>query len=154
MPRRPANPFSIWTDLALQTGEMLMASAQVIQHRTARMAQASVPPSARDSAEFTLMATEKAEAAAESAVAIAGGLAMMGPMLALQNVSRMAALSADMATAAMTANPLQMASKATQLATHVAKQPQLGAEVAKLALAGMRPVHRRAVANARRLGRK
>ena len=153
MNRKSANPFALWTDLAFQTGEMLMASAQVVQHRTTRMAQASIPPSAKDSAEFTLMATEKAEAVAESALAIAGGLAMMGPMLALQGTSRMASLSADMAAAALTANPLLTAAKAAKLATHIARQPHLGAEAAKLALAGMRPVHRRAIANARRLGR-
>ena len=154
MRKRSAHPLSLWTDLAFQTGEMLWASAQVIQHRTTRMAAASVPPSPKDSAEFTRMVTEKAEAAAESAAAVAGGLALMAPMLDLRGASRMAALSADMAAAAMTANPLQAASSAAKLATQATKHPHLGAEYARLALAGMRPVHRRAVANAKRLGRK
>ena len=69
------NPFALWTDLAIQTTGMMLASAEVISHRTARMAQASIPPSGRDTAEFTLMGQEKVEAATESMQA--AGLAMM-----------------------------------------------------------------------------
>ena len=34
------NPFLVWTDLAWKTGEMMLASAQVIGHRTTRMVAA------------------------------------------------------------------------------------------------------------------
>jgi hypothetical protein len=60
-----ANPFLIWTDLAVKTSEMMLASALVIGHRTARMALAGPKPSVRDRREFTLMGQEKIEAAAE-----------------------------------------------------------------------------------------
>ena len=40
------NPFALWTDLAMQTTGMMLASAEVIGHRTTRMAQSSFPPSA------------------------------------------------------------------------------------------------------------
>ena len=69
------NPFALWTDLAMQTTGMMLASAEVIGHRTTRMANASIPPSARDAAEFTLMGQEKVEAATESMQA--AGLAML-----------------------------------------------------------------------------
>jgi hypothetical protein len=42
-----ANPFLICTDLAVKTSEMMLASAQVIVHRTARMALAGPKPSVR-----------------------------------------------------------------------------------------------------------
>ena len=38
------NPFLAWTDLAWTMGEMWVASAQVISHRTARMAAAGPTP--------------------------------------------------------------------------------------------------------------
>src|SRR3712207_5497720 len=65
------NPLLVWTGFALKNAEMLMASAQVIGHRTSRMAMAGVSPSARDRKEFVLMGQEKLEAAAESAQAVA-----------------------------------------------------------------------------------
>ena len=76
MPRRtsrlpaPALPLALWTDLALRTGEMLAASAQVISHRTGRMALAGPAPNARDRKEFTRMVAEKVAAANESAMAM------------------------------------------------------------------------------------
>ena len=76
-----ANPFLIWTDLALKTGEMMLASAQVIGHRTGRMAAAGPKPSARDRREFTLMGEEKIKAAAESAQAMTAQMMRMNPQL-------------------------------------------------------------------------
>ena len=54
-----ANPFLLWTDLAWKTGEMMMASAEVIGHRANRMAAAGPAPSLRDRREFTRMGQEK-----------------------------------------------------------------------------------------------
>ena len=50
-----ANPFLIWTDLALKTAEMMLASLQAIGHRTGLMIAAGREPSERDCREFTLM---------------------------------------------------------------------------------------------------
>jgi hypothetical protein len=52
-----------WSRLALQFGEMWLASVQVIVHRTTRMAVAGPMPDACDRAEFQLMGTEKSDAA-------------------------------------------------------------------------------------------
>src|ERR1700694_4277766 len=79
MKRRSRNvlgyPFLAWIDLAWKIGEMSMASAQVIAHRTTRMAAAGPMPNARDRQEFTRMGREKIEAATESTRAIAAHLA-------------------------------------------------------------------------------
>jgi len=72
-----ANPFLAWSDLSWKFGEMWMASAQVVAHRTARMAAAGPMPGSRDRREFALMGQEKVEAAAESALAIGAHLAAM-----------------------------------------------------------------------------
>ena len=74
-------PFALWTDLAMQTTGMMLASAEVIGHRTTRMAQSSFPPSAKDAAEFNLMGQEKMEAATESMQA--AGTAMMAKVIEL-----------------------------------------------------------------------
>ncbi|EGF89192.1 hypothetical protein ABI_45390 [Asticcacaulis biprosthecium C19] len=77
MPRRKA-PKALavtqWTSLGWQTAEMMLASAHVIRHRLNRMAMAQFPLSPRDSAEFLRMGQEKAEAAAESLVALSTGI--------------------------------------------------------------------------------
>jgi len=67
-------PFMLWNALAAQTAEMILASAQVIGHRTRRMALAGAAPSARDRREFTLMTREKVEAGAQSIQAMASHL--------------------------------------------------------------------------------
>jgi len=50
-----ANPLLLWMKLGVRTNEMLVASAQVIGHRTARMASATPIPSEPDQREFALM---------------------------------------------------------------------------------------------------
>jgi hypothetical protein len=47
------NPFLIWTHLAFKIGEMMLASAQVIGHRTNRMALGGPTPNARDQREVS-----------------------------------------------------------------------------------------------------
>src|SRR5437763_11706443 len=73
------NPFVLWTSLAWKTGEMMLASAQVIHHRVGRMAAGA--PSARDRRELALMGQEKIEAGVESASAIAAQMMTMNPLL-------------------------------------------------------------------------
>jgi hypothetical protein len=115
-------PFALWTDLALRTAEMYVASAQVIGHRTHRMATAGPRPSLRDRREFARMGLEKAEAANESMWAVAeqfGSLLQRNWMLRTWQD----AMSLSNATA-------------------------------RLMGSGLKPIHSRATANARRLGRR
>lgn len=111
------NPFALWTDLGMQTASMMLASAQVIQHRTARMAQASFPLSARDTAEFTQMGVEKVEAAMESLQAASLSMMALNPMTGLKTWH---SLSDHSATTALKA---------------------------------LHPIRKRAMANAKRLGK-
>jgi hypothetical protein len=68
--RMPWSPWMAWMDVAASVSEMMVSSAQVVAQRGARMAGASVPPSARDQKEFTLMGAEKMQAAGESMLAM------------------------------------------------------------------------------------
>jgi hypothetical protein len=77
-------PFMLWSDLAMKSLEMMLASAQVIGHRTGRMALAAHAPTARDQREIVLMGQEKIEAGAQSAQAMtAHMMAMSQPWGAL-----------------------------------------------------------------------
>lgn len=142
-----------WFDLARQTSEMLTASAQVIGHRTRRLARAGVQPSERDRREFTRMGQEKIAAAAESA------RAMAREMLAIH--LRWGRLGFEQALAGMSAamSPIgsRSAAKALRRQTALAdaalvRSGQLASSMVRGAQKGLRPVHSRATANARRLG--
>ena len=76
------NPFLMWSQLAWKTGEMAIASAQVIGHRTGRLARAGPVPDARDQREFALMGREKGAAAMESAQAVGVRMLMLNQQFA------------------------------------------------------------------------
>lgn len=105
--------------------EMAVAVPQVMGHRLTRMALSGPQPSARDQREFTQMSLEKAAAFGESWFAMWMQAVAAQQRLALTAITSMALPS----TAALTRAGLGV----------------LGH--------GMAPVHRRAVANAKRLGR-
>jgi hypothetical protein len=107
--------FDAWWRNSMTLWEIGFAAPQVIAHRLQRMALAGPRPGLRDQREFTRMGQEKAEAFAESLMAM--GLRMWQG---------------------------QLASGASALAHDV--RPWL-ATMAE----GMKPVHRRVTANARRL---
>lgn len=85
MKRRSKTGMASWNQLAWLTGEMLLASASVIQHRTGRMARAGYPLSAKDQKEFTRMVQEKIDAGREAASALA--LASLDPAFMRTNAS-------------------------------------------------------------------
>jgi len=114
-------PLGLWTELALRTAEMFVASAQVIGHRTHRMATAGPSPSLRDRREFARMGLEKAEAAGESMWAVAQQLGRLQGSWMLRSW-----------------HDVWSWSDAT----------------ARVMGSGLRPIHSRATANARRLARR
>lgn len=121
--------------LATKSAELAFAVPQVVAHRVARMAIAGPMPSARDRREFKLMSDEKAAAFAESWLAM----------------SR----HAMQANQALAASGLQ-----AMWAPFPGRKPaggHLAAQAQRAALAvldkGLSPVHRKAVANAKRLAR-
>ena len=152
------NPFLVWSHLAWKTCEMMLASAQVIQHRTGRMAVMGAKPSARDRREFALMGQEKIEAGIESASAMAAQMMAMNPLLATRAVKNMM----TGATALMSLATSQTASQAMVrhakvvgiMAQSASPTAQVFGAAARLAQHGLKPIHSRATANARRLGRR
>ena len=126
MPTRRRTP-----PLPVQFAELAVAVPQVIAHRSARLALAGPRPSPRDRREFSRMSNEKGLAFVE------GGMALWWHGLLAQQ-----RLVLAMWQAALAGTPATGASL-------------LGALNAGLGVLGhgMAPVHRRAVANSRRLRR-
>lgn len=131
MPRRPRRPASV----AAQLAELSVAAQQVVAHRVARMALAGPNPSARDRRELTGMIVEKQVAFVQS------WQAMFTAGLAAQQALAQAWLGAF--TGVATGRPA-MVRKAARKASRAS---------AAIASGGLAPVHRKAVANARRLAK-
>jgi len=123
------------TSLAQQAAELALAVPQVVAHRVTRMALAGPHPSPRDRKEFARMVAEKNEAFGEAWQA-----------MAVHGVRAQQALGASLF--------------ASLLAIAHGRRPSPARSVAQLQHAtlgvlgkGMAPVHRKAIANARRLAR-
>src|SRR5687768_12009611 len=121
--------------LAAQTFELGIAAPQVIAHRLARMASAGASPSARDRAEFRRMGIEKMAAANEAWTAMATQALLENQKFALEFMQSLWF-------------PWM---RPTPTVKSVARQWSRAAQ--GILGKGMAPVRRRAVANAKRLGR-
>ena len=121
--------------LATQAAELAFVVPQVVAHRVARMAISGPSPSERDRREFQRMSSEKVTAFGES-----------------WNAMAMQAFHANQLLAASFLRAFWLPSpRGRPSANAVAAQLQ-GAALGVL-VKGMAPVHRKAVANARRLAR-
>jgi len=129
-PRRRAS-----RSLAVKAAELAVAAPQVVAHRVARMAMSGPKLSARDRKEFELMVAEKHAAFGESWNAMAAHAALAQRDLATSFYKSFIALARG--------KKPSPARSAAQL--HRAALGVLGK--------GLDPVHRKAVANAKRLGR-
>lgn len=121
--------------LVAKAAELSVAVPQVMAHRITRMAIAGPALSERDRKEFQLMSAEKAAAFAES------WQAMTAQAARSQNALASAWLQA------LWSPKLHGKGSASALAT------QLQGEALGVLAKGMAPVHRKAVANAKRLAR-
>lgn len=152
------NAFHAWTDLAWKMSEMSLASAQVIAHRSTRMAAAGPLPNSRDRQEFSRMGQEKVEAATESALAIATQLTTMSGVLSARAFSHMMNANAALMSLAVSRTPGQFFVRQAKLANAVSRSATtasaLSDATARLAGRGLKPIHARATANARRLGKR
>jgi len=151
------NPFAAWSSLALTGSEMLVASAEVITRRVHRMAVSDPIPSVEDQREFTLMGQEKVEAGAESLMAMGAYLFDIHHEVSTQALTHMMDLSQNM-TALMTSQTASealthQARLADSLTRGAMQAADLSGKAAVLTERGLKPVHRRAVANARRLAK-
>lgn len=149
------NPFLAWTDLAWTIGEMWLASAQVIAHRTARMAAAGPMPNATDRQEFARMGHEKFEAATESAREMAEHCVTMNLKFGARAFQLMATGSAALMALAASRSVGESITRHAKLAETLSRSARTASEfsdsTAGLARRGLRPIHARATANARRL---
>jgi hypothetical protein len=121
--------------LAAQAFELGVAAPQVIAHRLARMAIAGASPSARDRKEFHLMGTEKITALNEAWNAMAVQAFRENQKLALSYMQSLWF-------------PWLRPKRSAKSASRHLNKAALG-----ILGKGMTPVRRRAVANAKRLGR-
>ena len=148
---------ALWTDLTLQTGEMLAASAQVISLRTSRMAAAGPVPSARDQREFALMAQEKFDAAGASAAAMTSQWLSIGGGFGAQVWHGLFETGVAMVSLASSRSVQQYIDRQAELARALkrsaASASRLGTAGARVAHRGLQPIHAAATANARRLTR-
>jgi hypothetical protein len=153
-----ANPFLLWVDLAMKTGEMMMASAQVIDHRTRRMAAAGSRPSASDRREFALMGQEKIEAAAKSAQGMATHMMTMDPFLGARAVQQSLAAARAMMSLAGSRTLSRAIARQARLVRAMTQSASTASRIsgssARLAQRGLTPIHARATANAKRLGKR
>jgi hypothetical protein len=121
--------------IATQAAELSMAVPQVVAHRVTRMALAGPKLSARDKKEFELMVKEKEHAFAEAFTAMAAHSVRVNQALA-------ATFMQSLWSPGLRRKPWA-AAMATQL-----QNAALGV-LGK----GLSPIHRKAVANAKRLAR-
>jgi hypothetical protein len=121
--------------LTVKAAELALAVPQVVAHRVTRMALSGPKLSARDRKEFQRMVAEKNVAFSESWVAMAKQAALANQALAGSIFkSFLSAASGKRPSAAASAFQLQRATL-------------------NILGKGVAPVHRKAVANAKRLGR-
>ena len=120
--------------VARKTTELAVAAPQVVAHRLTQMALAGVTPSARDRKEFRGMGAEKVAAFAESWSAMASEAFRANQKIGLALLASLWSPAAGR--------------KAAKSVARQANNAVLG-----IVEKGMAPIHRRAVANAKRLSR-
>jgi hypothetical protein len=123
--------------------ELMIATPVVVAHRVARMMNAGATPSARDRTEFELMGAEKTDAFVESWTAVGDTMLKSTQRLAL---SALHAWCDPRTYIALAAGKTPRQLKPTL--------PRLHHETVAVSLRALEPVHRRAVANAKRLSRR
>ena len=121
--------------LATKAAELAFVVPQVVAHRVARMAMAGPSPTERDRREFQLMSSEKVTAFGES-----------------WNAMAMQAVRANQLLAASFLRSFWLPSLRGKPSANAAAA-QLQCAALDVLAKGMAPVHRKAVANAKRLAR-
>jgi hypothetical protein len=149
------NPLMLWADVALKTQEMLLSAGSVIHIRTGRLAKAGLAPSAEDLVEFQLMSHEKLAAVSESGAAIANQLHTTGYSLINRSVRHWLSGASAWAGLATSLTPSQAAAHSHELVSAgqraMATASQLSSASARVVQRGLKPIHAKATANARRL---
>jgi hypothetical protein len=125
--------------IGTQASELMLAAPQVVAHRLGRMAIAGHRPSANDQREFQRMGAEKLAAFGEAWQA-----------MTLQMLKSNQQLAASMMRSWWPTAAVRSGKAAAPWVQATAQWQQATLDILGQ---GIRPVHRRAVANAKRLGR-
>ena len=151
-----AHPLLMWSELTFKAGELMLASAQVIGHRTNRMVLAGPALNTRDQREFTLMGQEKIVAAAESAQAMALSVISLNQQIGalafkqmLTGATAMMALASSRTTGQAVSRQARLVRDA--MGNSAVATSQLTISAGRLVDKGLRPIHSRAKRNAKRL---
>jgi len=148
----------LWSHLATKTLEMMLASAQVIGYRTARMALAGPAPNARDRREFALMGQEKIEAGPQPAQAmVAHMMNMSQPLnaLAFRHLLRNSAAFISLASSRTPSHLIaRQAALARALEQSAVRMADVSKDATKLVHRGLKPIHAKTTANAKQLGKR
>ncbi len=154
--RRMVRNANTAANTAISSGEMLNAAGDVVAARLNIMAAGMVDPSKVDLKEMALMSSEKVEALTESAAAVAQTFGQIGGRLGSGVVTEMGLASRAAATMASARDPASLAQAQYTYALGwwgraVSQAMTLNTELLKVQTEAMRPIHKAAVANARRL---
>ena len=152
-----SSPFDAWTRLATQTREMLLASVEVIGHRSYQIVRSGGLFSNADQVELTLMGQEKLEALSESAQETSARLFALGQEFGALAFTHMTSGASRMAALAICLDPersnqLQADIVQSALNNSTVVTSSLTDSMAQVVHTAIQPMHLRAVANARRLG--
>ena len=139
--------------------ELMAASAEVIAARTGRMAQGLTSATGQDFKELSLMSSEKAEALSASAGAVAASAGAIGQRLGRVAMDEGAHVLRAAAAVTQARTPAQAAEAQFSYAmgwwSRAATQAMtLNGELLKAQAEAMAPIHKTAVANAKRLRKK
>ena len=145
--------------MAWKTGEMAMASTQVIGQRTRRLALAGTQPSAHDQREFVLMGQEKVQATADAAQAVGMRLLSMNQQFAALAFKQMMSMTGSLMSIAASRSAAQSVERQARLVRNTMNNSAVTASrfsgaTAQLAQRALAPVHARVKGNVRRLGKK
>jgi hypothetical protein len=144
------DPFS-FTNIALRYAEMLLASAQVIAIRTTRAAVADPRHRRRDRRELMLMGQEKLAAGTESLARMNAQWLGLGMHYAVFGWNQWLAWGRLLSPLGMLSAPAAM--QAAMLSNTKLVSTTLRS-TARVAEQGLKPIHRRATRNARRLRKR
>lgn len=155
------NPLAAaWTELITTSGQIALASGRTIMHRMLMMSTADfsalTSPQRR---EFTRMYTEKVQAAAACGQIMAVEMMRLNQQFANLAWSQFLSSGTAMTMLGIGKNPSDMLSSQSRFAGAAARRANnaaqnLSATLTRAAVAGLKPVHTRVSANAKRLGRK
>lgn len=154
-----ANPFASWGRLAWKTGEMAIASAQVIGHRTRRLAIDGPVVGDANRHEILLMGREKGEAAVAAAQAAGMQVLMLNQQFASLAFRHAVSVSIGLLSIAASRTPAESARRQSKLLRNAMTDSAVAASklsgaTAKVARGALVPVHARVRRNGKRLRKR